>query len=58
MNPNDPEVSRGLAKLQNTLRMDPYELMDLARGAESMQDLRRKYAKAMNLNLRDVPKLP
>ena len=58
MNPNDPDVSRALAKLQNMHRMEPSDLMDLARGARDFKDLRKRYADAMNFYLRDVPRLP
>ena len=58
MNPNDPDVSRALVKLKNYFPMEASELMDLARGAKDLSELRREYARQNDLKLIRVPKLP
>jgi len=58
MNPNDPDVSRALAKLQNFHDLEIPELLEMARGAKDFKDLRKRYADHFNFFLRQVPKLP
>jgi hypothetical protein len=58
MNPNDPHVSRALAKLKNHYSMETSELIDLAKRATDLTELRKEYARRMNFYLKDVPKLP
>jgi hypothetical protein len=58
MNPNDPNVSRALAKLKNYFPMEPEQLLELARGSKDLPELRKNYAKENDLKLKGVPKLP